>query len=58
MRRVGLFDIGKRYAGLDAKNDPLAQIDSVVSWEVIRPRLEAVWRKPLAQRKSRAGRKP
>ncbi len=53
-----VFDIAKRYAGLDAKNDPLARIDEVVAWDVFRPRLEAAWRKPPEQRKSKAGRKP
>ena len=47
-----------RYAGLDAKNDPLVKIDEVVPWEDFRPRLEAAWRKPAEDRKSPAGRKP
>jgi IS5 family transposase len=55
---MGFFDIAKRYAGLDAKNDPLMKIDEVVRWEDFRPRLEAAWRKPAEERKSRAGRKP
>jgi len=29
-----------------------------VPWEEFRPTLERVWRKPAAERKSRAGRKP
>ena len=37
----GFFDIANRYAGLDAKNDPLVKIDEVVPWEDFRPRLEA-----------------
>ena len=37
----GFFDIAKRYAGLDAKNDPLVKIDEVVPWENFRPRLAA-----------------
>ena len=53
-----LGDIAQRYAGLDAKNDPLARIDEVVPWEDFRPRLEAAWRKPTEERKSPAGRKP
>ena len=40
----GFFDIANRYAGLDAKNDPLARIDEVIRWATFRPRLETVWR--------------
>jgi len=58
MGQMGFFDIANRYAGLDAKNDPLVKIDGVVPWEALRPRLETVWRKPAEERKSRAGRKP
>jgi hypothetical protein len=58
MSQMGFFDIANRYAGLDAKNDPLLKIDEVVPWEDFRPRLEAAWRKPAEERKSRAGRKP
>ena len=58
MGQMGFFDIAKRYAGLDAKNDPLMKIDEVVRWEDFRPRLEAAWHKPAEERKSRAGRKP
>ncbi len=58
MGQLGFFDIAQRYAGLDAKNDPLARIDEVVPWEEFRPRLEAVWRKPAEERKSPAGRRP
>jgi IS5 family transposase len=50
--------VAKRYADLDAKNDPLSRIDEVVRWEAFRPRLEAAWRRPPEERKSRAGRKP
>ncbi len=46
MGQMGFFDIANRYAGLDAKNDPLVKIDEVVPWEALRPRLEAAWRKP------------
>lgn len=55
---AGIFDIANRYAGLDAKNDPLVKIDAVVPWENFRSRLEATWRKPPEARKSSAGRKP
>ncbi len=58
MGQMGFFDTANRYAGLDAKNDPLVKIDGVVPWEALRPRLETVWRKPAEERKSRAGRKP
>lgn len=58
MGQMGFFDISKRYAGLDAKNDPLVKIKEFVPWEDFRPRLDAVWRKPVEERKSPAGRKP
>jgi hypothetical protein len=58
MRQLGFFDIADRYAGLDAKNDPLVKIDACVPWESFRSRLEAVWRKPAEERKSNAGCKP
>jgi IS5 family transposase len=55
---MGFFDVAGRYAGLDAKKDPLVAIDALVPWESFRGRLEAVWRRPAAARKSKAGRKP
>ena len=58
MSQMGFFDLSDRYASLDAKKDPLVAIDAVVPWEAFRPTLERVWRKPAAERKSRAGRKP
>lgn len=58
MGQLGFFDVANRYAGLDAKNDPLLRIDALVPWEDFRARLEAVWRKPADERKSKAGRKP
>ena len=58
MGQMGLFDVAARYAGLDAKNDPLLKIDEAVLWERFRGRLESVWRKPSGERKSKAGRKP
>ena len=58
MAQMGFFDLSDRYASLDAKRDPLVEIDAVVPWEEFRPTLERVWRKRDAQRKSRAGRKP
>ena len=56
--RRWVFDLSDRYASLDAKRDPLVEIDAVVPWEEFRPALQRVWRKPDAERKSRAGRKP
>ena len=56
--QIGFFDLSDRYASLDTKKDPLVEIDAVVPWEEFRPALERVWRKPDADRKSRAGRKP
>lgn len=58
MTQMGFFDLSDRYASLDAKNDPLLEIDAVIPWEESRPALGRVWRKPGADRKSRAGRKP
>ncbi len=58
MAQMGFFDLSDRYASLDAKRDPLVEIDAVVPWEEFRPALERVWRKPAAERKSPAGRKP
>jgi transposase, IS5 family len=58
MAQMGFFDLSDRYANLDAKNDPLMEIDEIVPWEEFRPLLEQVWRKPDSERKSRAGRKP
>ncbi len=58
MAQMGFFDLSDRYASLDAKKDPLIEIDAVVPWEEFRPTLEGVWRKPESERKSRAGRRP
>ena len=58
MGQMGFFDLGNRYTGLDAKNEPLLKIDGVVPWEYLRARLEAVWRRADKVCKSRAGRKP
>ena len=58
MGQTGGSDLANRYAGLDAKNDPLVKINDVVPWEEFRPQLEAVWRLPSAERASPAGRKP
>ena len=30
---MGFFDLSDRYASLDAKQDPLVEIDAVVPWE-------------------------
>ena len=53
MAQMGFFDLSDRSASLDAKKDPLVEIDAVVPWEEFRPALERVWRKPDADRKSR-----
>ena len=58
MGQMGFCNIANRYAGLDAKNDPLVKINSIVRWEDFRGRLEAAWRKPPEERKSNAGCKP
>jgi len=58
MARMGFFDLSDRYARLDAKKDPLLEINAVEPWEEFGPLLERVWRKPDADRKTRAGRKP
>jgi transposase, IS5 family len=58
MAQMGFFDLSDRYASRDAKRDPLVEIDVIVTWEEFRPVLERVCRKPEAERKSRAGRKP
>ncbi len=52
MAQMGFFDLSDRYASLDAKKAPL--VDAVVPWEEFRSALERVWRKPDADRKSRA----
>jgi len=57
MAQMGFFNLSDRYASLDAKRDPLVEIDTVVPWEEFRPALRRVWRKPDADRKSRAGRR-
>src|SRR3982750_1150789 len=58
MGQPGLFDLGERYRGLDAKKDPLVFLNEVVPWEDFRAQLSAVWRKPEEERKTAAGRKP
>ena len=58
MAQIGFFDLSDRYESLDAKRDPLVEIDAVVPWEEFRSALERAWRKPDEARKSRAGRKP
>ena len=35
MGQMGFFDIANRYAGLDAKNDPLVKIDAVVMFKAV-----------------------
>lgn len=45
MGQMGFFDVSKRYAGLDAKADPLVKLNAMVPWDAFRPRLEPVWRR-------------
>lgn len=40
MAQMGFFDLSDRYASLDAKRDPLVEIDAIVPWEEFRPVLE------------------
>ncbi len=47
MGEMSLFDIASRYAGLDAKNDPLARIDEVVPWTEVDPNRWTAWRRLL-----------
>ena len=54
MPQMVFFDLSDRYASLDAKRDPLVEINAVVPWDAFRPVLERVWRKPDVARKSRA----
>ena len=58
MGQMGFYDLANRYAGLDAKADPLVKLKAMVPWDDFRARLDAVWRLPPEERKSRAGRKP
>lgn len=58
MGQMGFFDVSERYASLDAKADPLLKLNAIVPWEQFRPRLEGIWRRSHAERKSPAGRKP
>jgi len=47
MAPMGFFDLSDRYASLDAKKDPLAEIDAVVPWAEFRTWLERGGRKPM-----------
>lgn len=58
MGQMGFFDVANRYAGMDAKADPLVKLAEVVPWEDFRPRLEAIWRGPSRARRATGGRKP
>jgi len=48
---MGFFDLSDRYPSLDAKKNPLVEIDSIVPWEEFRLALQRVWHKPDADRK-------
>jgi IS5 family transposase len=61
--QLGFFDLSRRYEELNAKNDPLVPIATLVPWESFRPKLKAALikgglRKHDEERKSSAGRKP
>ena len=63
MGQPGFFDLGRRYGGLDAKNDPLVTLGRVAPWELFRPKLLVALasqdlRTPAAERRGAAGRKP
>ncbi len=40
MVQMRFFDPSDRYASMDAKNDPLSEINQIASWEEFRPRPE------------------
>ena len=42
MLQMGFFGLSDRYASLDAKKDPLVEINAVVPWEEFRRALERV----------------
>ena len=42
MAQMGFFDLSDRYASLDAKRDPLVEIDAMVPWEEFCPALKRV----------------
>jgi len=54
------LDFGEedRYMRLDDKKDPLVKLNAIIPWEMFRPRLRSVRRKPEGERKSNTGRKP
>ena len=63
MGQPGFFDLSRRYEGLDAKNDPLARLASLIPWELFRPQLLAALtaqnlRTPPGERRGAQGRKP
>jgi hypothetical protein len=61
--QLGLFDLNRRYEGLNEKNDSLVAIAAMVPFASFRPNLKAALingelRRSEAERKSSAGRKP
>jgi hypothetical protein len=42
MGQMGFFDVTNRYAGLDAKADPVVKLAAFVPWEDFRSRLEGI----------------
>ena len=63
MGQLGFFDLSRRYAGLDGKNDPLVALAVMVPWASFRAELRGALvtgglRAAAAAGKSAAGRKP
>ena len=40
MGQMGFYDLANRYAGLDAKADPLVKLKAMVPWDDFRARLD------------------
>lgn len=53
--QTGFFDFEERFDQLNDGGDPLVKLDSVIDWEIFRPKLQKI---RLKDRKSTAGRKP
>jgi hypothetical protein len=48
MAQMGFFDLSDRHASLDAKRNPLVDIDAIEPWEEFHPVFERVW-PPVSQ---------
>ncbi len=57
MEQLDFGEVG-RYVRLDDRKDPLVKLNAIIPWDIFRPLLRSVWRKPEGERKSNAGRKP